>query len=107
MGGPETKCLSGSPPQDTVIALDALSEYWIASHTPEERVLNVTLSSVGRSGFKSHELHLNNHQIQGLEEELQVSHSLTWLAMPPGPPVARPEAVPGPPPLWNPHGISS
>uniref|UniRef100_A0A452SH23 Uncharacterized protein n=1 Tax=Ursus americanus TaxID=9643 RepID=A0A452SH23_URSAM len=59
--------------QDTVIALDALSAYWIASHTPEERVLNVTLSSVGRSGFKSHELHLNNHQIQGLEEELQFS----------------------------------
>uniref|UniRef100_A0A7N5P7I8 Complement C4-A n=1 Tax=Ailuropoda melanoleuca TaxID=9646 RepID=A0A7N5P7I8_AILME len=85
--------------QDTVIALDALSAYWIASHTPEERVLNVTLSSVGRSGFKSHELLLNNHQIQGLEEELQVNHPLARLAMPPGPPVARPEAVPGPPTL--------
>uniref|UniRef100_A0A8C7B518 C4a anaphylatoxin n=1 Tax=Neovison vison TaxID=452646 RepID=A0A8C7B518_NEOVI len=59
--------------QDTVIALDALSAYWIASHTPEERALNVTLSSMGRSGFKSHELQLNNHQIQGLEEELQFS----------------------------------
>ncbi|XP_045722568.2 complement C4-A-like [Mirounga angustirostris] len=59
--------------QDTVMALDALSAYWIASHTPEERGLNVTLSSMGRSGFKSHELHLNNHQIQGLEEELQFS----------------------------------
>lgn len=87
------------------MALDALSAYWIASHTPEERGLNVTLSSMGRSGFKSHELHLNNHQIQGLEEELQVSHAFTWLAIPLGPMVARPEADPGPPPpLWNPHG---
>lgn len=59
--------------QDTVIALDALSAYWIASHTTEERELNVTLSSVGRNGFKSHVLQLNNHQIRGLEEELQFS----------------------------------
>ena len=66
-----------------MIALDALSAYWIVSHTTKERGLNVTLSSIGRSGFKSHELQLNNHQVQGLEEELQVSHSLTWLAMPP------------------------
>uniref|UniRef100_A0A8C0PIJ6 Anaphylatoxin-like domain-containing protein n=1 Tax=Canis lupus familiaris TaxID=9615 RepID=A0A8C0PIJ6_CANLF len=59
--------------QDTVIALDALSAYWIVSHTTKERELNVTLSSIGRSGFKSHELQLNNHQVQGLEEELQFS----------------------------------
>ncbi|XP_006154369.1 LOW QUALITY PROTEIN: complement C4-A [Tupaia chinensis] len=60
--------------QDTVIALDALSAYWIASHTPEEKLLNVTLSSMGRSGFKSHELRLNSHQ-KGMEEELQFSLS--------------------------------
>uniref|UniRef100_A0A2K5MFN6 Alpha-2-macroglobulin bait region domain-containing protein n=1 Tax=Cercocebus atys TaxID=9531 RepID=A0A2K5MFN6_CERAT len=59
--------------QDTVIALDALSAYWIASHTTEERGLNVTLSSTGRSGFRSHALQLNNRQIRGLEEELQFS----------------------------------
>ncbi|XP_042794265.1 LOW QUALITY PROTEIN: complement C4-A-like [Panthera pardus] len=59
--------------QDTVMALDALSAYWIASHTMEERGLNVTLSSIGRNGFKSHELQLNNHQVQGLEEELEFS----------------------------------
>ncbi|XP_004711864.1 complement C4-A [Echinops telfairi] len=59
--------------QDTVIALDALSEYWIASHTTEEKELNVTLSSTGRNGFKSHSLHLHNHQVRGLEEELQFS----------------------------------
>lgn len=92
MGVPETKGLSPGPPaQDTVIALDALSAYWIASHTPEERELNVTLSSTGRSGFKSHMLQLNNHQIQGLEEELQVSHILAWLAKTSGPTAARPE----------------
>ncbi|KAM5262478.1 complement C4-A-like isoform 2-T2 [Ctenodactylus gundi] len=59
--------------QDTVIGLDALSAYWIASHTSEERGLNVTLSSMGRSGFKSYVLQLNNHQAKGLEEELQFS----------------------------------
>uniref|UniRef100_A0A2K6SS97 Uncharacterized protein n=1 Tax=Saimiri boliviensis boliviensis TaxID=39432 RepID=A0A2K6SS97_SAIBB len=59
--------------QDTVIALDALSAYWISSHTTEERELNVTLSSTGRNGFKSHTLQLNNHQSHGLEEELQFS----------------------------------
>ncbi|XP_012928326.1 complement C4-A isoform X2 [Heterocephalus glaber] len=59
--------------QDTVVALDALSAYWIASHTTEDKELNVTLSSMGRSGFKSHVLQLNNHQIKGLEEELQFS----------------------------------
>ncbi|XP_055983278.1 complement C4-B-like isoform X2 [Sorex fumeus] len=59
--------------QDTVIALDALSAYWIASHTHEERELNVTLSSVGRSGPMSYDLQLNNHQVQGLEKELQFS----------------------------------
>ncbi|XP_049745187.1 complement C4-A-like [Elephas maximus indicus] len=57
--------------QDTVITLDALSKYWIASHTMEEKALNVTLSSTGRSGFKSHVFHLSNHHIKGLEEELQ------------------------------------
>lgn len=61
--------------QDTVMALDALSAYWIAAHTMEDKELNVTLSSVGRSGFKSHVLQLNNHQIKGLEEELQFSLS--------------------------------
>lgn len=59
--------------QDTVVTLDALSAYWIASHTTEEKALNVTLSSTGRNGFKSHVLHLNNHQVKGLEEELKFS----------------------------------
>ncbi|XP_006875630.1 PREDICTED: complement C4-A isoform X1 [Chrysochloris asiatica] len=59
--------------QDTVIALEALSKYWIASHTTEEKELSVTLSSTGRSGFKSHVLQLNNHEVQGLEEKLQFS----------------------------------
>uniref|UniRef100_A0A8C5L554 Complement C4-A n=1 Tax=Jaculus jaculus TaxID=51337 RepID=A0A8C5L554_JACJA len=59
--------------QDTVVALDALSKYWIASHTTEEKGLNVTLSSMGRNGLKSHVLQLNNHQAKGLEEELQFS----------------------------------
>ncbi|XP_058934146.1 complement C4-B-like [Kogia breviceps] len=59
--------------QDTVMALDALSAYWIASHTTEEKGLNVTLSSVGRSGLKTHVLQLTNHQVQRLEEELQFS----------------------------------
>lgn len=58
--------------QDTVITLDALSAYWIASHTTEERDLNVTFNYTSRSGAKSHVLQLNN-QIQGLEEELQSS----------------------------------
>lgn len=61
--------------QDTVIALDALSAYWIASHTTEGRELNVTLSSEGRNGLKTHVLQLNNQQSQGLEEELQFSLS--------------------------------
>ncbi|CAN0390454.1 unnamed protein product [Rangifer tarandus platyrhynchus] len=59
--------------QDTVMALDALSAYWIASHTTEEKGLNVTLSSLGRSGLKSHVLQLTNHQVHRLEEELQFS----------------------------------
>ncbi|XP_073666681.1 complement C4-like isoform X6 [Tursiops truncatus] len=57
--------------QDTVMALDALSAYWIAAHTTEEKGLNVTLSSVGHSGLTSHVLQLTNHEVQGLEEELQ------------------------------------
>ena len=52
------------------MALDALSAYWIASHTAEEKGLNVTLSSLGRSGLKSHVLQLTNHQVHRLEEEL-------------------------------------
>lgn len=56
-----------------MIALDALSAYWIASHTSEDGGLNVTLSSLSRNGFKTHVLHLSNHQAQGLEEELQVN----------------------------------
>lgn len=59
--------------QDTVVTLDALSAYWIASHTTEEKVLKVTLSSMGRNGLKTHVLHLNNHQVKGLEEELKFS----------------------------------
>uniref|UniRef100_A0A8B9YRJ7 C4a anaphylatoxin n=1 Tax=Bos mutus grunniens TaxID=30521 RepID=A0A8B9YRJ7_BOSMU len=59
--------------QDTVVALDALSAYWIASYTAEEKGLNVTLSSLGRSGLKSHVLQLTNHQVHRLEEELQFS----------------------------------
>lgn len=59
-----------------MVTLDALSAYWIASHTTEERELNVTFNYTSRSGgVKSHVLQLNNHQIQGLEEELQVNHS--------------------------------
>ncbi|XP_006896221.1 PREDICTED: complement C4-A isoform X1 [Elephantulus edwardii] len=57
--------------QDTIIALDALSDYWIASHTTEEKEINVTLSSTDRSGFKSHVVQLKNHE--GLEEELKFS----------------------------------
>uniref|UniRef100_A0AAQ4VMX2 Complement C4-A n=1 Tax=Mus musculus TaxID=10090 RepID=CO4A_MOUSE len=59
--------------QDTVVTLDALSAYWIASHTTEEKALKVTLSSMGRNGLKTHVLHLNNHQVKGLEEELKFS----------------------------------
>lgn len=66
-----------------MIALDALSAYWIASHTPEDRGLNVTLSSQGRNGFKTHTLQLTNHQSQGVEAELQVT-PLTWAAGPLG-----------------------
>lgn len=58
-----------------MVALDALSAYWIASHTTEEKALNVTLSSMGRNGYKSHLLQLNNHQVKGLEEELKVTSS--------------------------------
>lgn len=59
-----------------MVTLDALSAYWIASHTTEEKALNVTLSSMGRNGYKSHLLQLNNHQVKGLEEELKVTSSL-------------------------------
>nr|XP_003473791.2 complement C4-A [Cavia porcellus] len=61
--------------QDTVMAMDALSAYWIASHTTEHKELNVTLSAMGRRGFKSHILQLDSRQVQGLEEELQFSLS--------------------------------
>ena len=54
------------------MALDALSAYWIASHTTEEKGLNVTLNSMGRSGLKSHVLQLTNHQVQGRSEERRV-----------------------------------
>ncbi|XP_043819332.1 complement C4-A-like [Dromiciops gliroides] len=57
--------------QDTVVALDALSEYWIASHTTTETTLNVTLSGQGRQGTKAHSIQLNSHQTLGLEENLQ------------------------------------
>ncbi|XP_068929376.1 complement C4-A-like [Petaurus breviceps papuanus] len=57
--------------QDTVVALDALSEYWIASHTTTETTLNVSLSSQGRQGTKTRVIQLNNHQTSGLEEDLQ------------------------------------
>ena len=88
------------------MALDALSAYWIASHTTEEKGLNVTLSSLGRSGLKSHVLQLTNHQVHRLEEELQVKRALTWVTGTPGPPLARPEAIPSSLPLLNPHGPS-
>ena len=88
------------------MALDALSAYWIASHTTEEKGLNVTLSSLGRSGLKSHVLQLTNHQVHRLEEELQVNRALTWVTGTPGPPLARPEAIPSSPPLLNPHSPS-
>ncbi|XP_051852199.1 complement C4-like [Antechinus flavipes] len=57
--------------QDTVVALDALSEYWIASHTPTKTTLNVTLSSQNRQGTKAHIIKLNNHQTSGIQEDLQ------------------------------------
>lgn len=89
-----------------MIALDALSAYWIASHTPEDRVLNVTLSSQGRNGFKSHVLQLNNHQAQGLEAELQVNCTLTGaagqLGLVCGARTSRPPLVPhSPGALWE------
>lgn len=69
-----------------MIALDALSAYWIMSHTDEERGLNVTLSSLGRNGLTSHVLQLNSRQSRGLQEQLQVSRTLAWVAVvPPGP----------------------
>ena len=80
-----------------MIALDALSAYWVSSHTEEERELNVTLSSVGRNGFKSYVLQLNTRQSQGQEEELQVSHTLTT----PGP-AARGQNFPVPCPCSTP-----
>lgn len=86
------------------MALDALSAYWLMSHATEEMGLNVTLSSLGRSGLKSHVLQLTNHQVHRLEEELQVNHALTWVTGTPGSPSARPEAIPCSPPLLNPHG---
>lgn len=58
-----------------MVTLDALAAYWIASYTTEEKELNVTLSSMGRNGFKTHLLLLNNHQVKGLEEELKVTDS--------------------------------
>lgn len=87
------------------MALEALAEYWIASHTTEEKELNVTLSSLGRSGLKSYVVRLDNHQTRGIEEELQVNHSLTWVAMTPGPTATM--AIPSPPLLQYPHGTSS
>lgn len=59
-----------------MVTLDALSAYWIASHTTEEKALTVTLSSMGRNGLKTHVLHLNNHQVKVREEELKVTSSV-------------------------------
>uniref|UniRef100_A0A6I8PA20 Uncharacterized protein n=1 Tax=Ornithorhynchus anatinus TaxID=9258 RepID=A0A6I8PA20_ORNAN len=56
--------------QDTVVALNALAEYWIRSHSPQETRLNVTLSSLGRQGLKKHVLHLSSAHSPGREEEL-------------------------------------
>uniref|UniRef100_A0AC11DDU6 Uncharacterized protein n=1 Tax=Ovis aries TaxID=9940 RepID=A0AC11DDU6_SHEEP len=86
--------ISAHFPRDTVMALDALSAYWLMSHATEEMGLNVTLSSLGRSGLKSHVLQLTNHQVHRLEEELQVNRALTWVTGTPGSPSARPEAIP-------------
>ena len=88
------------------MALDALSAYWLMSHATEEMGLNVTLSSLGRNGLKSHVLQLTNHQVHRLEEELQVNCALTWVTGTPGSPSARPEAIPCSPPLLNLHGPS-
>ncbi|XP_007483637.1 complement C4 [Monodelphis domestica] len=57
--------------QDTVVALSALSEYWIASHTTAETKLNVSLSTQGRQGTESHFIQLDNHQTLGVQEDLQ------------------------------------
>ncbi|XP_044529852.1 complement C4-A isoform X2 [Gracilinanus agilis] len=57
--------------QDTVVALDALAEYWIASHTTTETNLNVSLSTEGRQGTESHFIQLDNHQKLGVQEDLQ------------------------------------
>lgn len=87
-----------------MIALDALSAYWIASHSPEDRELNVTLSSQGRNGFKTHVLQLNNHKPQGIEEELQVTTPSPG-SRTPGPSVwARTSRPAHPSPTWCPVG---
>ena len=87
------------------MALDALSAYWIASHTTEEKGLNVTLSSLGRSGLKSHVLQLTNHQVNRLEEELQVNHALTWVTRTPGPPSASQKLSPCATPAESPRPL--
>lgn len=81
-----------------MVTLDALSAYWIAAHTTEEKSLNVTLSSLGRDGFKSLTLQLNNHQVKGLEEELKVTHPLPdGVAVGSGPAQKHPPSLPRPP----------
>lgn len=56
--------------QDTVVALDALSQYWINTYNPEENELDLTFSSPGRSGTKKVILGGSQNHIQ---EELQFS----------------------------------
>ncbi|XP_044839702.1 complement C4-like isoform X1 [Mauremys mutica] len=56
--------------QDTVVALDALSQYWINTYTPEGNELDLTFSSPGRSGTKKVILDRSQNHIQ---EELQFS----------------------------------
>nr|XP_048673572.1 complement C4-like isoform X1 [Caretta caretta] len=56
--------------QDTVVALDALSQYWINTYTPEGNTLDLTFSSPGKSGTKKVTLDRSQNHIQ---EELQFS----------------------------------
>ncbi|KYO40443.1 complement C5 [Alligator mississippiensis] len=54
--------------QDTVVALDALSQYWISTYKQEDNALDVTVSTPGRSGGKRILLDRTQNHIQ---EELK------------------------------------
>ncbi|XP_067416347.1 complement C4-A [Emydura macquarii macquarii] len=56
--------------QDTVVALDALSQFWIMTYSQEENNLGFTFSTPGKSAAKKITLDKSQNQIQ---EELQFS----------------------------------